>query len=128
MKLLQYLKEEYIGRYKDWEVFVNPTPKELRTYPNVRFIADNKHKNFFMSYGLVYHEYMVRYLRDTGYGLFDSDCFMGQGIIQNGKINLEGYSWDWGAPKDLREFKWAAKYFTKPEMFDNERYILRNPK
>lgn len=44
MRLQDYLKEEYFGRYDKWEVFKNPNPRELRQFRGVRFIVDNKYK------------------------------------------------------------------------------------
>jgi hypothetical protein len=113
MKFLNYLQEEYLDRYADWEIFVNPTPKELRSFSSVRFIADNPSKKFYVSYSLVYHEYLFNYLKRKNLIESGIDSFMGMGPIKNSLIEFEDFSYDWGEPKDMNKYRWTMKYFTK---------------
>lgn len=121
MKFLNYLQEEYVGSEDPhglkppYEIFVNPTPKELRTFTSVRFIADNRTKKFFISYSLYLHEFFVNYLRFNKLIGQTDDCFMGQGWIKLSHIDFEDFSYDWGQPpdQDMQRYKWCQKYFTE---------------
>jgi hypothetical protein len=70
MKFLSYLKEEYLDLYKNWsggvEVYVNPTPddiKALRNVDGIRFSAQNSTKRLFIwDAGKCNHQEMITYL------------------------------------------------------------------
>lgn len=94
------------------EVFINPTPKEMNTFKDVRFIADNKTKNFFVSSLIFFHEAFVEYLAKEGHLRSTRDCFMGAGEIKNGKIQFENYSEDFELSGGGPQFQWATHYFT----------------
>jgi len=119
MRFLQYINEEYVGTYKDdprYEIFINPTPKELRSFTSVRFIADHRTKNFFIIYSLLLHEPFVNELRRRKL-MKDQcfECFMGQGEVKMSLIDFDEFSWDWGQPPDedmQKLYKWTQKYFT----------------
>ena len=115
MRYIQYLNEYYVGRDKHYgyEVFVNPSPKEMNSYEDIRFIADSKTKKFFVSSLLLFHEDFVQFLTTEGQLKTTRFCFMGSGEVNQGKIIFSGYAQDYptlvGGPK----FAWAKKYFTE---------------
>ncbi len=113
MKFLDYLQESYVGRYVDWEIFVNPDAKEIRSFNwGVRFIADDRTKKFFVGSNRVLHEFFVNYLRSLKLLGITDKCFMGTGFVHGSKIQFADFSYDWGAPEDMNEFIWTRNYFT----------------
>jgi hypothetical protein len=114
LKLKQYLQEEYIGHINEFEIFTNPSVKELSEFNNfnIRFIADNRTKRFFIVAANVLHEYLVNYLRRNKLIDWTDNTFMGTGTVKSLHIEFEDFSYDWGKPQKIDDFKWTMKYFT----------------
>jgi hypothetical protein len=58
MKFKQYLEEDYVTRDQRYEVFKNPTPKELSAVCcdiGIRFIMDMDKKDIYVWKGSIYH-------------------------------------------------------------------------
>jgi hypothetical protein len=139
MRLIQYLKEDYIGMVKGvrgvltpqfgFLMFSNPTPKELTEFSKqihdngfsmVRFIIDDRNKHVYVSSGGLYHPIFFGWLKKESLVSNMKDCLAGAGEVAGGKIDIEGLSVELPAPKKIERFVWASKYFTNLEKYIKE--------
>lgn len=102
MRLEQYLKEKYDGRFKGrWgestEIFVNPSRSEFREVANggnVRFFAYNKTKKFYIWNPEVLHSDVVRdYIDISGWDGRTEDTYFLGGLTLQGVARLIGGKW-----------------------------------
>jgi hypothetical protein len=128
MRFFDYLQEEYTARitgshygYKtEGELFVNPTPKELKSLKtegvvlSVRFIVNFKTKKLYVWRDDIVHYETAKILykqqlipsMNLNSKIFWKDCFAGIGdVYGNGKIELTGVS-DYFISTDREYFKW----------------------
>lgn len=103
MRLEQYLKEKYDGRFKDkrggsTEIFINPSKSEFREVAedwNVRFFAYNKTKKFYIWNPGILHADVVRdYIDISEWGgeSTEKTYFLGGQTLQ-GVARLIGGKW-----------------------------------
>jgi hypothetical protein len=139
MKFIDYLNEEYLTRHGDFEIFINPTSKELKEvqgndqlFVGVRFIADKSTNKIFVSGLTFYHtdflEYLVhkKYIKEPKHTKWEWDAhindmkyFMGAGVVNHGKITIDSLSYDFDQDKTdiLTNYKWTEKYFNNFKQF-----------
>jgi len=146
MKIKKLLKkifnEEWVDMVGKFDIFVNPTSKELmgleKEYHYIRFILDNETKKLYVFSHNFLHKEASRHLK-VDYSKYNTEAIFGAGIYKKGKlkiIELSGFSlikkvlgknpqekWGW-AEKYLNIVEVAnhiLKYNTMPEI--NEEFL-----
>lgn len=133
MRLEAYLNEKYFKRIKgrygtSFEVFVNPTKKELMEAGagdyGVRFIADNKYKKLYVWNALkLIHQEAWESMGFSGHIIYKDDYMLGQARhIGSGRwlvrSNYEKRMQDQTDYDRFKRFKWVQKYIDIKEFFN----------
>jgi hypothetical protein len=132
MKFFAYLKEEYLSRTYDYEIFVNPSPKELASIEGrpieVRFFVNFKKKVIVVWDAKLLHmsllnnnEQVQKVVGIKNYAEWakSDEIFSGYGTVRNGKItSLESDGIDVYAGYEdyYRKINdtWTTAYFPEP--------------
>lgn len=147
MRLIQYISEEYFARYDRWEIFKNPSIRDLKKIGDkkIRFIADNKDKSFYVwKFDLLHWDAwrlaIKKKLNDKR--KYDNhvfiDLFPGRGVLLGNSIKilnsdaLEMYGESLGTdcinlPKEVnKKFEWTKKYLKNFDEWisDLEEYFI----
>jgi len=116
-RLKQYIKEEFFLGFKYGgeyiEVFVNPSKKELKRIPEIRFIADNKKKKVYAwDSEFAIHTDVWDKIGDSR-DIYDSDTLL-SGLAKKvgGKWKMtESDTYEFGGNLiNGGDFKWCDKY------------------
>jgi hypothetical protein len=149
MRLQQYLNEEYETRIRDhghsFEVFVNPTIKEIRevtsdsSWSMLKFIADNRHKKLYVwKWVGPLHEPAWRQIsgKDLNTDITTGNVMPGYARLKGSKLEMRetdagGFFDDYiedttDIDAEKEKWKWLSKYMdTKRAFFMNEEYFGR---
>ena len=117
-KIDKKLKEEWVDTTKnfdfdkanDYDIFVNPTSKELSEFINIRFIVDKKNKKLYVFNIELLHENACKAI---GIPYSMKQNYFGYGIIKKGKIVpsttvMRLFRYD-------KNLSWLKKYFAIEE-------------
>jgi hypothetical protein len=143
-----FFNEEYVGRIikftgkeSEFEVFKNPSKREMAECGDVRFIADLKNKNLYISnaYNCIHNDILraigknedENFFKDVCKHNFWEHCFAGFGTYDNGKYELthhaEGcYSYISPALDKLKSYddSWLKQWFNVKNPIKNFNNII----
>lgn len=132
MRLLKYLTEKYLTRFKSqyeggvsFEVFINPSQKELREFDAVRFIANNETKKVYV-WGAHYeiHAVIWEKLGFSSSNIYNSkDVLSGTTIKKGGKHETK-YSDAMKKHHLSVDWEWVNKYIDVTKFIEKIRGIF----